>query len=154
MAKTSEKNSRGKTSRAKAAQKIQPATLPVAKSMPESLAAEAAVLGSMIIDPQCISDVVDKIETASFYRIEHQIIYDALISLFEKNRGQGLDAVLLRNELEKNSRLDEVGGVDYLGKIMESVPSSANVMYYSGIVKNKHLLRDLIQAASEILDDA
>jgi replicative DNA helicase len=98
--------------------------------------------------------VVDKIETASFYRIEHQIIYDALISLFEKNRGQGLDAVLLRNELEKNNRLDEVGGVDYLGKIMESVPSSANVMYYSGIVKNKHLLRELIQAASEILDDA
>jgi len=124
------------------------------RSMPESLAAEAAVLGSMIVDPECIADVVEKIDASAFYRIEHQIIYDALITLYEKNRGQGLDAVLLRDELEKNNRLSEIGGVEYLGKIMGSVPSSANVMYYTGIVKDKQLLRNLIQAATEILDDA
>jgi replicative DNA helicase len=129
-------------------------TLFTARNMPESLAAEAAVLGSMIIDPQCISDVVEVIEAVAFYRIEHQIIFDAIISLYEKNRGQGLDAVLLRNELENNNRLQEIGGIDYLGRIMESVPSSANVMYYTGIVKDKHLMRQLIQAATEILEDA
>jgi replicative DNA helicase len=163
MTKTNVKNnkkidlvakSKDKTSKVSSDQNIQTSKLPLARSMPESLAAEAAVLGSMIIDPQCIADVVEMIETSSFYRIEHQIIFDAIISLFEKNRGQGLDAVLLRDELEKNNKLKEVGGVDYLARIMESVPSSANVMYYTGIVRDKHLLRDLIQAATEILEDA
>ena len=133
------------------------------RSMPESLAAEAGVLGSMIIDPQCISQVVEQLKSEAFYRIEHQMIFDALIALFEKNplqtaegtdTGHASDAVLLRDELEKRKHLEAVGGVEYLTKIMESVPSSANVMYYAGIVKDKQLLREMISAASEILDDA
>jgi replicative DNA helicase len=124
------------------------------RSMPESLAAEAAVLGSMIIDPACIGDVVEQVKTDAFYRIENQLIFDAIVALYEKNKGEGLDAVLLRDELEKRKQLDEVGGVDYIARIMESVPSSANVMYYAGIIKNKLLLREIIQAATEILDDA
>jgi replicative DNA helicase len=125
-----------------------------ARSMPESLAAEAAVLGSMIIDPNCISDVLEQLRTDAFYRIEHQLVFDALVALYEKNRGDAIDAVLLRDELEKRRQLEEVGGVEYLAKIMESVPSSANVMYYAGIVKDKQLLREIIAAASEILNDA
>jgi replicative DNA helicase len=123
------------------------------RSMPESLAAEAAVLGSMIIDPECIGQVIEQLETAAFYRIEHQMIFDALIALYEKNKGQGLDAVLLRDELEKRKQLERVGGVEYLAKILDSVPSSANVMYYAGIVKDKQLLREIIAAASEILNE-
>jgi len=125
------------------------------RSMPESLAAEAAVLGSMIIDPECIDDVIDKLKVDSvpFYRLKHRYIYNALIALYEKNKGEGLDGVLLRDELEKRKQLEEVGGVEYLAKIMDSVPSSANVMYYAGIVKDKQLLREIITAASEILDD-
>jgi replicative DNA helicase len=122
--------------------------------MPESLAAEAAVLGSMIIDPKCISDVLEQLRTDAFYRIEHQMIFDALVWLYEKNRDEAIDAVLLRDELEKRRQLEEVGGVEYLAKIMESVPSSANVMYYAGIVKDKQLLREIIAAAGEILNDA
>ncbi|MDD5063559.1 MAG: replicative DNA helicase [Phycisphaerae bacterium] len=125
-----------------------------ARSMPESLAAEAAVLGSMIIDPVCISDVVEHLKTEAFYRIEHQMIFDALISLYEKNRGDAIDAVLLRDELEKRRQLEDVGGVEYLAKVMDSAPSSANAMYYAGIVKDKQLLRELIAAAGEILNDA
>ena len=126
------------------------------RRMPQSLAAEAAVLGSMIIDPNCINDVVEKVKTNAFYRVEHRMIFDALISLYEKSRGEdvAIDAVLLRDELEKRKQLEEVGGVEYLAKVMESVPSSANVMYYAGIVKDKMLLRELIAAASEILDAA
>lgn len=124
------------------------------RSMPESLAAEAAVLGSMIIDPVCISQVVEQLDRTAFYRVEHQMIFDALIALYERNRGEAIDAVLLRDELERRGQLDAVGGVEYLGKVMESVPSSANVMYYAGIVKDKMLLREMIAAASEILDDA
>ncbi|HPS56388.1 MAG TPA: DnaB-like helicase N-terminal domain-containing protein, partial [Sedimentisphaerales bacterium] len=124
------------------------------RSMPESLAAEAAVLGSMIVDPECIGLVVEKIRAEAFYRIEHQIIFESLIRLYEKNKGDGLDAVLLRDELEKHKQLEEVGGVDYIGRIIESVPSSANVLYYTDIIKNKQLLREIIQATTEILEDA
>ncbi|MFX0046358.1 MAG: DnaB-like helicase N-terminal domain-containing protein, partial [Candidatus Hermodarchaeota archaeon] len=73
--------------------------VPQVRTMPESLAAEAAVLGSMLIDPECIADVVEYVERDSFYRIEHRHIFDALISLYEKNKGVGIDAVLLRDEL-------------------------------------------------------
>ncbi|MHC4336643.1 MAG: DnaB-like helicase N-terminal domain-containing protein, partial [Planctomycetota bacterium] len=124
------------------------------RRMPESLAAEAAVLGSMIVDPVCISEVVEHLETAAFYRLEHQMIFDAVVALYEKNRGEGLDAVLLRDELEKRKQLEQVGGVDYIAKVLESVPSSANVTYYTKIVKDKMLLRELVNAASEILNDA
>ena len=127
--------------------------LSVVRSMPESLAAEAAVLGSMLIDPECIGDVVEHLTTEAFYRIEHRFIYDALISLYEKNKGIGIDAVLLREELIKRNQLEEVG-VEYIAKILGSVPSSANVGYYTGIVKDKMLLRELINAAGEILDSA
>ena len=122
------------------------------RSMPESLAAEAAVLGSMIIDPACINEVLEQLKTEAFYRIENQYIFDAVVSLYEKNKGEGLDAVLLRDELEKRKQLESVGGVEYIARVMDSVPSSANVMYYAGIVKDKQLMRELIAAASEILE--
>jgi replicative DNA helicase len=124
------------------------------RSMPESLAAEAAVLGSMIIDPACISDVLEQLKADAFYRIEHQIIFDSLVTLYEKNKSEAIDAVLLRDELEKRKQLEEIGGVEYIAKIMDSVPSSANVMYYAGIIKDKQLLREIIAAAGEILNDA
>ncbi len=124
------------------------------RSMPESLAAEAAVLGSMIIDPECIGQVVEMLKTDAFYRLEHQMIFDALVTLYEKNKGTAIDGVLIRDELQKRGQMDEIGGVEYLAKIMNSVPSSANVMYYAGIVKEKMLLRQVIAAASEILDEA
>ena len=124
------------------------------RSMPESTAAEAAVLGSMIIDPECIGQVIEQLDSASFYRVENRYMFDALIALYEKNRGEAIDAVLLRDELEKRKQLEAVGGVEYIAKILDSVPSSANVMYYAEILKDKMLLRETIAAASEILDDA
>ena len=127
--------------------------LSVVRSMPESLAAEAAVLGSMLIDPECIGDVVEQLTTDAFYRVEHRYIFDALISLYEKNKGFGIDAVLLREELIKRNQFEEVG-VEYIAKILDSVPSSANVGYYTGIVKDKLLLRELINTAGEILESA
>jgi len=128
--------------------------LTVGRSMPESLAAEAAVLGSMIIDPTCIGQVLQHLSRQAFYRPEHQMIFDAVVALYEKNPSEAIDGVLLRDELEKRKQLEAVGGVEYLAKVMESVPSSANVMYYAEIVKDKMLLREMIAAASEILNEA
>ena len=82
---------------------------------PHSIESEACVLGSMILDPECIGEVVESLNSEAFYRIEHQMIFDALVTLYEKNRAEGLDAVLLRNELEKRKQLDEVGSVDDTG---------------------------------------
>jgi len=130
----------------------------VSRVMPESLAAEAAVLGSMIIDPQCIGEVVEQISSNAFYRLEHQLIFDALVGLYENSiqpaKDVAIDGVLLRDELEIRGQLEKVGGVEYLAKIMESVPSAANVMYYLEIVKDKMLRREVIMAAGEILEDA
>jgi len=124
------------------------------RSMPESLAAEAAVLGSMVIDPACIGQVIELLDRNAFYRVEHQMIFEAVIALYEKNRPDAIDGVLVRDELEKRNQIEAIGGVEYLAKVIESVPSSANVMYYAGIVKDKQLLRDTIAAATEILNDA
>jgi len=130
------------------------ATTLASRSMPESLAAEAAVLGSMIQDPACIGQVVQTLSRHAFYRVEHQMIFDALVALYEKNPSDAIDGVLLRDELEKRKQMEVVGGVEYLGKVIESVPSSANVTYYADIVKDKMLLREMIVAATEILDEA
>jgi len=120
--------------------------------MPESLEAEAAVLGSMVLDPQCIGEVVQQLNADAFYRIEHQLIFDALVTLYET--GPAIDLVLLRDELKKRNELTNIGGVDYLKRIAGSVPSSANVLYYVQIVKDKFLLRQLIASASDILTEA
>lgn len=128
--------------------------LMLGRSMPESLAAEAAVLGSMVLNPVCVAEVLQHLSRQAFYRPEHQMIFDAVIALYEKNPSEAIDGVLLRDELEKRKQLEAIGGVDYLRKVMESVPSAANVMYYASIVKEKMLLREMIAAASEILNEA
>ncbi len=124
------------------------------RSMPEDLGAEAAVLGSMIIDPRCIGDVIETIDRNAFYHSEHQMLFDAVISLYEKNHGEGIDGLLVRNELERRNQLDAVGGTEYLQRVVETVPSSASVQYYADIVREKMLMRETIAAATEILNDA
>jgi replicative DNA helicase len=126
----------------------------VGRSMPESPAAEAAVLGSMIIDPRCIGGVVEILGADAFYRIEHQAIFDAIISLYESSRADVIDGLLVRDELERRGKLETAGGLDYLRSVVESVPSAASVMYYAEIIVDKMLLRETISAASEILNDA
>ncbi len=124
------------------------------RSMPQDLGAEAAVLGSMIIDPRCVGEVIETLNRNAFYHSEHQILFDAIISLYEKNRGEGIDGLLVRNELERRNQLDAIGGAEYLQRVIESVPSSASVQYYADIVREKMLLRETIVAATEILTDA
>jgi len=130
-----------------------PASQLLGRTMPESLEAEAAVLGSMMLDPECIGDVVQKIRTEAFYRLEHQMMFDAIVALWEK-KDNDFDLVLLRDELKKRGQHDEVGGPEYLEKIANSVPSSANVEHYVQIVKEKQMLRELIAAAGEVMTDA
>ncbi len=126
----------------------------ITRGMPQDLGAEAAVLGSMIVDPRCIGDVIELIKRDAFYHTEHQLIFDAILALFEKNRGEGIDGLLVRSELERCNQIEAIGGPEYLQRIIETVPSSANVQYYAEIVKEKMLLRETIAAATEILRDS
>jgi replicative DNA helicase len=82
------------------------------------------------------------------------MLFEAIVSLYEKNIEGAIDCVLLRDELKKQKQLEEIGGVEYIARVLESVPSAANVGYYATIVKNKMLLRQLIASAGEILNEA
>lgn len=109
-----------------------------------SLAAEAAVLGSMLIDPDCIPKARGIITADDFYIPAHQFIFEAMESLHDDNKP--IDAVLLRDELVKCEHLEDIGGVEYIAKILDSVPSSANVAYYAGVVKDRRRYRDLVES--------
>ena len=122
------------------------------RKIPGSPEAEAAVLGSMLLDRERVGDVIEVISADAFSLTEHRILYDAILSLYEKN--SEIDLVLLRDELKKRKSLEAVGGVDYLVRVAESVPSAANVSYYANIVKEKAMLRELAHACGEILNEA
>jgi replicative DNA helicase len=122
------------------------------RKVPGSPEAEAAVLGSMLLDRERVGDVIEVIGADSFSVTEHRILYEAILSLYEKN--SEIDLVLLRDELKKRKSLEAVGGVDYLVRVAESVPSATNASYYANIVKEKAMLRELAHACGEILNEA
>lgn len=122
------------------------------RQVPASPEAEAAVLGSMLLDRDCIGDVVQTIGADCYSLTEHRILHEAILTLYENN--SEIDLVLLRNELKKRNSLEAVGGVEYLVRVAESVPSAANALYYANIVKEKAMLRDLAHACGQILNEA
>jgi len=128
------------------------------RTIPHSISAEAAVLGSMLIDPVQIDALLEIVKEPDYFYIkENGMIFEAIICLYKENTkgGQrGIDAILLRDELEKKELLEKVGGVTYIATILGSVPSSANILYYANILKEKKMLRDMIITATEILDKA
>lgn len=127
--------------------------------VPQSIDAEVCVLGSMILDPTAMDIVVQTLKSEYFHRPAHETIYETLIDMREQaQRGstkpKPIDLVLLREELERLKLLESVGGVEYLVAIAEGVPSSANVEYYAGIVRDKALLRGLIKVSRDIINEA
>ena len=122
------------------------------RTLPSSPEAEAAVLGSMILDRECIGQVVERLTGEAFSRAENRMLFDALVALYEAN--SQIDLVLLRNELTRRDQLKSAGGVDYLVRVAESVPSAANVEYYVKIVHEKAMLRDLARASQDIWQEA
>jgi len=125
-------------------------TMPL-RELPQSIAAEAAVLGSIIIDPPCFAEAAELLCIEAFGYYENRAIYEALLRISSRGDGKSIDAVLLRDELVTMAKMEDVG-IEHLAKILDSVPSSANVMYYAKIVREKYLLRKLISACGEILD--
>ncbi len=119
--------------------------------LPYSADAEQAVLGSMIIDPACISEVAVSVKTEYFYIPQHKEIFSAISSMYELN--QAIDFISLLERLKKQGVFDEIGGKDYLTKLVQKVPSSANVGSYIDIVREQYYQRALMGAAQGIIKD-
>ena len=120
--------------------------------LPQDHAAEAAVLGSMIVDPRCIGEVVKLLDRDAFFRDEHQLLF-ACITDMAKN-GDGIDGLLVRADLERRGQLAAVGEANYIQKLLDTVPSSANVAYYARIVRDCSIRRKAIVSAQRVLDGA
>lgn len=119
--------------------------------VPYSVEAEQSVLGSMIVDPACISEIALSVKPDFFYIPQHKEIFKAIISMYEIN--EVIDFVSLLEKLKDNNVYDEAGGKEYLTRLVEIVPSSANVMTYAGILRDRFYARSLISAAQGILSD-
>lgn len=120
----------------------------VTRSMPCNIEAEQYVLGSIIFDNSCMSDVVSVLKPEDFYLEQHKRIFEAMVDI--SNRAEPIDLVTLKSELE--SIFDNVGGYDYLTQICLMVSTTANLKYHVKIVEEKSLLRKLIRSSNEISD--
>lgn len=118
------------------------------RQAPHSLEAEQAVLGSMLIDAECIKDVMEKLRPDDFYLRQNREIFETILSMFLYSRP--IDGVTVAGEMEKNGTYDPNSTRGYLVQLMEVTPTSANVMEYVDIVRDKALLRALNTAAGEI----
>ena len=119
----------------------------LSRAMPHSPEAEQAVLGSMLIDADCIKDVMDKLQSQDFYLQQNREIFETIYSMFIYSRP--IDGVTVAREMEKNGVYRDDTRA-YLLQLMEVTPTSANVMEYAGIIRDKALLRSMAKAAGDI----
>ncbi|MSU45064.1 MAG: replicative DNA helicase [Candidatus Zambryskibacteria bacterium] len=115
---------------------------------PQNLESEMAVLGSIMLRPEALYDIVDVVKADSFYSEKHRVIYDAMMELFVKK--SPIDLLSVSSKLKEKGWLDQIGGNTYLTEIVNVVPSSANIAYYAEIVQKKHMMRRLIEASDHI----
>ena len=116
---------------------------------PQSLEAEQATLGAMLLDRDAIARAVELLRPQDFYREAHERLFHTMMTLFD--RGDPVDLVTLGEQLKSQGDLDRVGGIPYLTELLERVPTAANVERYASIVRDKAILRNLIQASSEMI---
>ncbi len=115
---------------------------------PQNIEAEQSVLGSLMLDKEAIVRVADILNPDDFYRGSHANIFQVMLDLYEKN--EPIDLLSLTNRLEEKNQLEEVGGASYLTSLVNSVPTAAHVTHYAKIVKNKKVLRDLIETSHQM----
>ncbi|KFN48979.1 replicative DNA helicase [Arenimonas composti] len=118
---------------------------------PQSAEAEQAVIGGLMLAPDSLDRVGDFLTEHDFYRRDHRLIYRAIRELSDK--GQPFDAVTLGEWFESNGLSEQIGGTGYLVELAASTPSAANIRAYAEIVREKSVLRQLIEAGTEIVND-
>ncbi|PJI08382.1 MULTISPECIES: replicative DNA helicase [Clostridium] len=120
--------------------------------MPQNLEAEQSVLGSMISDKNCIAQAAETLRGEDFYRENHQIIFNAMIGLFQKDIP--VDLITLLEYLRSTDKLEAAGGITYVTQIRDSIASTVNIQSYIKIVKDKSILRRLIKSSNDIIEES
>jgi replicative DNA helicase len=120
----------------------------VDRTPPQDVAAEQSVLGAMLLSKDAIGDVAEVLRGRDFYRPAHELVYDAILNLY--GRGEPADAITVADELVKRGELARVGGHIYLHDLLATVSIASNASYYAEIVREKAVLRRLVEAAMRI----
>jgi replicative DNA helicase len=120
---------------------------------PHSPEAEQGVLGCALLSPnECVGECIEKLKDDGqevFYDLRHQTIYEVLATMF--NSREAIDVITVQQKLKDKQLLEQVGGIAYLSQLQDSVPSAANLSYYLEIVREKFLLRKMIQTCTEVV---
>lgn len=122
------------------------------RSPPHSRESEESVIGAVLLSEDAVNEVMDRIHPDDFYIPAHQAIFEAMQTLFNTN--QAIDVVTVAEELRRKGELEKVGGVQYLTRLVDIVPSTSNVIYYSGVVEEHAKRRELIRAGASVTDFA
>jgi replicative DNA helicase len=122
------------------------------RNPPHSREAEESVLGAVLLSEEAVNEVMDRIHPEDFYVPAHQAIFEAMRELFNSN--DAIDAVTVSEELRRRGELEKVGGVQYLTRLVDIVPSTSNIVYYAGIVEEHAKRRELIRAGAAVTDFA
>ncbi len=117
---------------------------------PQSLEAERALLGSIMLRPEVMYDIMDIVQKQMFYSEKHRMLWANMVDLHTKSTP--IDLLSLSNKLKEVNELEMIGGMSYLTEVVNSVPSSTNAVYYAQIVQKKYMMRQLIEASQHIGD--
>ncbi|MFQ5695077.1 MAG: DnaB-like helicase N-terminal domain-containing protein, partial [Terriglobia bacterium] len=126
--------------------------LTLERKLPHHLDAERSVLGAILLDNETFHPAIENVQPADFFLDSHRRIFGRMVALSEENRA--IDLITLNDELEKAGELEAVGGTAYLSSLVDGVPRVSNVEHYARIVKEKAVLRNLINASNDILNQA
>ena len=118
------------------------------REIPNNIEAEQSVLGAMFLSKEAIEKAIEQLSSDSFYLDKHGKIFEAIKNTF--NKGIALDITTITEELKNKKEIDLIGGIEYLTDIIEQTPTAANVDYYIDIVRDKSILRRLIEKATDI----
>ena len=118
---------------------------------PHNIEAESAVLGSILINPDSMNKIVEIVEPDYFYSPQNKLIYEAALSLF--NQSKPVDALSLAEYFSARNKLDDIGGVEYLGELGLDTVLSSNVEYYAQIIKENAIKRKLVNAGQIIIEE-
>ena len=132
----------------KAPNKINP---PIKHVPPQNLEAEAAVLGAILINPESMDKVVEVLEAEYFYSPQNKLIYEAIFTLYNQNKP--IDGLSLAEYFRSRNKLEEIGGVEYLGELGLDTVLSSNIEYYAEIIKENAMKRKLINAGTIIIEE-
>lgn len=119
---------------------------------PQNLEAETSVLGAVLLENEALNRILEILKEDDFYRNAHRRIFSAILHLYEHS--EPVDLITLSEVLKTRGELDDVGGVEYLNSLVNGVPTAANISYYAKIIKEKALLRKLINRTTEIVSQS